>query len=283
MNSSAFVAVKFNRNNYQAVHSNSVYPVFVSVTSKAVWYIESHLDSELSLEEVAAVAGVSRFHLSRAFADSTGSSFAGYVRARRLSEAAKALAQGSRDILSVALDSGYGSHEAFTRAFRQHFGLTPEQLRAQVCVADIKLQEPMKMDQSTTTPLTSARLVRGEALLIFGLGQRCPRMGNPAIPSQWNSFLPYLGHIDGQTSNVAYGVICNSDDSGNYDYICGVAVREFPVRPPEFTRLRIPAQSYAVFEHRDHVSAIASTWKAIWEHGLADNGFEALDATAFQR
>ena len=150
------------------------------------------------------------------------------MRARRLSEAAKVLAQGSGDILSVALDAGYGSHEAFTRAFRQHFGLTPEQLRAQVYIEDNKLQEPIKMDQSATTPLTSARLVKGDALLIFGLGQRCPRVGNPAIPSQWKSFLPYLGHVDGQIGNVAYGVIYNSDDFGGYDYICGVAVREFP-------------------------------------------------------
>jgi len=205
------------------------------------------------------------------------------VRARRLSEAAKVLAQGSGDILSVALDAGYGSHEAFTRAFRQHFGLTPEQLRAQVYIEDNKLQEPIKMDQSATTPLTSARLVKGDALLIFGLGQRCPRVGNPAIPSQWKSFLPYLGHIDGQIGNVAYGVIYNSDDFGGYDYICGVAVREFPSHPQEFRRLRIPPQSYAVFEHRDHVSAIASTWRAIWEHGLADDGFEALDGPAFER
>ena len=255
----------------------------MSVTSKALWYIESHLDSDLSLEEVAEVASVSRFHLSRAFAGSTGCSFAGYVRARRLSEAAKALAQGSRDILSVALDAGYGSHEAFTRAFRQYFGLTPEQLRTQAPIENITLQEPIRMDQSTTIPLLSPRLVKGDSMLIFGLGQRCPRVGNPAIPSQWNSFLAHLGHIDGQIGNVAYGVIYNSDDSGSYDYICGVAVCEFPVHPPEFTRLRIPPQSYAVFEHRDHVSAIASTWKAIWERGLADNGFEVLDGPAFER
>ena len=38
-----------------------------------------------------------------------------------------------------------------------------------------------------------------------------------------------------------------------------------------------------MFEHRDHVSAIANTWKAIWEHGLADSGFQALDAPAFER
>jgi len=257
--------------------------VHVSVTSKAIWYIESHLNSELSLEAVAEAAGVSRFHLSRAFAASTGSSLAGYMRARRLSEVAKALAQGAPDILSVALEAGYGSHEAFTRAFRQHFGLTPEQLRARAHLDGMKPQEPIRMEQSATNSLASPRLVAGEAVLIFGLGQRCPCVGNPAIPSQWNAFLPYLGHIDGQIGNIAYGVIYNSDDSGSYDYICGVAVREFPAHPPAFTRLRIPPQSYAVFEHRGHISEIAGTWKAIWEHGLADSGFQALDGPAFER
>jgi AraC-like DNA-binding protein len=53
------------------------------------------------------------------------------MRGRRLSEAARVLANGGPDILSVALDFGYGSHEAFTRAFRDQFGLTPESVRAQ--------------------------------------------------------------------------------------------------------------------------------------------------------
>ena len=86
------------------------------------------------------------------------------------------------------------------------------------------------MDQTANILLASPRLVKGDAMLIFGLSQRCPCVGNPAIPSQWNSFLPHLGQIDGQIGNVAYGVIYNSNDSGDYDYICGVAVHQFP--PP---------------------------------------------------
>jgi AraC family transcriptional regulator len=127
------------------------------------------------------------------------------------------------------------------------------------------------------------RLVKSRELLIFGLAQRCPYAGHPSIASQWNRFRPYLGKIDGQIGNVAYGVIYNSDDSGGYDYLCGVAVRQFPADPPEFTRLRIPPQSYAVFEHRNHVSDVVSTWKAIWEHGLAGAGFKALPGPAFER
>src|ERR1043165_8049368 len=113
---------------------------------KALWYIESHLAKPLTLDEVAAIAGVSRFHVIRAFAAATGLSVMRYVRARRLSEAARALADGAPDILSVALDAEYGSHEAFTRAFREHFGVTPETIRGSARLADLQLQEPIIMD-----------------------------------------------------------------------------------------------------------------------------------------
>src|SRR5579864_3296772 len=98
---------------------------------KALWFIESHSSSELSLDDVAAKAGVSRFHMTRAFAAATGWSIMRYLRGRRLTEAARTLAYGAPDILGVALDAGYSSHEAFTRAFRDQFGMTPEAIRAQ--------------------------------------------------------------------------------------------------------------------------------------------------------
>jgi AraC family transcriptional regulator len=255
----------------------------VSVTVKALWYIESHLTGDLSLDAIAGVIDVSRFHLCRAFAVSTSDSLAGYVRARRLSDAAKALARGAPDILAVALDAGYGSHEAFTRAFRQHFGLTPEQLRAQARLNNLNLQEPVRMDQTTISPLTSPRLVKNGALLIFGLSQKYSCQSNAGMPSQWSRFLPHFDHIPGQVGHIAYGVICNADDAGNHEYICGVEVTEFPAHPPEFARLRIPPQSYAVFEHRDHISAITATWKAVWEQGLASAGYQAADGPAFER
>ena len=65
----------------------------------------------------------------RAFAAATGFSVMRYVRARRLSEAARALAAGAPDILSLALDADYGSHEAFTRAFRRWSGASPGRFR----------------------------------------------------------------------------------------------------------------------------------------------------------
>src|SRR5262249_7551919 len=110
---------------------------------KALWYIESHFAGEITLEEIAGVGGVSRYHMSRAFAAAMDCSLSRYVRGRRLTEAARALANGAPDILSVALDWGYGSHEAFTRAFRDQFGLTPDMVRAQRHLDNLELVEPM--------------------------------------------------------------------------------------------------------------------------------------------
>src|SRR6202047_2647740 len=115
---------------------------------KALWFIESHLAGELTLDEIAGVGGISRFHMVRAFAAATGLSVMRYVRARRLSEAARALARGAPDILNLALDADYGSHEAFTRAFRDHFGVTPEAVRSAKRLAHIQLQEPILIDSS---------------------------------------------------------------------------------------------------------------------------------------
>ena len=255
----------------------------MSVTGKALWYVESHLDTDVSLEAVAESAGVSRFHLSRAFTASTGQALASYSRARRLSVAARKLLNGAPDILSVALDAGYGSHEAFTRAFRQHFALTPDQFRTRGSEDTSLLQEPLQMNPSmTATPLRPPRIVTTDAKLIFGLNKPCSVVGDPGIPGPWSRFTSYIGTIPGQVGGTAYGVIYNSDDTGSYDYICGVEVRSFPKGPQEFTRLRIPPQTYAVFEHRDHVSLIAGTWRNIWEHGLSDAGLKAADGPAFE-
>src|SRR5262245_16837557 len=98
----------------------------VNPIARALWFVESHFAQEITLDEVAAGAGVSRYHLSRTFSLATGTGLMAYVRARRLTEAARALAAGAPDILTVALDWGYGSHEAFSRAFRDHFEVTPE-------------------------------------------------------------------------------------------------------------------------------------------------------------
>jgi AraC family transcriptional regulator len=251
--------------------------------NRALWYIETHLAEALSLDAVAEACGVSRFHLTRAFGAATGYSIMRYLRVRRLSEAARSLSAGAGDILAVALDAGYGSHEAFTRAFRDQFGLTPEAVRGQGHVDNLTLMEPIGMDETPLTNLDPPRFEVGAPLLIAGLGQRYTWETNTAIPAQWQRFAPHIGHIPGQVGWTTYGVCCNSDDAGNFDYVCGVEVSDFTGLPAEFARVRVPSQLYAVFTHRDHVSTLRRTVGTIWNKWLPESGREAADAPDFER
>lgn len=250
---------------------------------KALWYIETHFAEEVTLDDVAACGGVSRFHLSRAFGVATGRSIMRYVRGRRLTEAARRLADGAPDILSVALDAGYGSHEAFTRAFRDQFGVTPETVREQRRLDNIELVEPHRMDDIATVKLDSPRFENGRPLLIAGLGARYNCENLAGIPGQWQRFAPHIGNLPRQVGTAAYGVCCNVDDTGAIDYVCGVEVSDFDVLPGDFTRLRLPAQRYAVFLHRDHVSTIRSSFSAIFSDWLPHSGHEPADAPDFER
>jgi AraC family transcriptional regulator len=251
---------------------------------KALWYIESHLAQPLTLDEIAGVGGVSRFHMVRAFAAATGFPVMRYVRARRLSEAARALANGAPDILSLALDADYGSHEAFTRAFRDYFGVTPEMVRAATCLDKLRLQEPIKMDSTALDHLKPPRFETSKPLLVAGLGERITHDNQGAgIPNQWQRFHQSVDNIPGRIGKVAYGVCCNGDDAGNFDYIAGVEVTDFSDLPREFSRVRIPEQKYAVFTHAEHISTIRRTVNTIWNHWLPMSGMKAADAPNFER
>ena len=254
-----------------------------SPAGKALWFIESHFHGELSLDDIARCGCVSRFHLSRAFETATGYAVMRYVRARRLTEAARRLARGAPDILAVAVDAGYGSHEAFTRAFREQFGLTPEALRAQGHLDNIALVEPVKMDESLLTNLEPPRFVDGEPLLVAGSSERYNCESSSGIPAQWQRFNAIFGKVPGQIGNVAYGVSYNIDDSGNFDYLCGVEVTDFSGLPEELSRVRIGAQRYAVFTHRDHISTIRRTCNTIWNKWLPESGHAPADAPNFER
>jgi len=250
---------------------------------KALWYIESHLACELTLEEISGIAGVSRFHMVRAFAAATGFSVMRYVRARRLTEAARALAGGAPDILNVALDADYGSHEAFTRAFRDHFGVTPEAVRAATCLDHLKLQEPIQMDSTALDHLVPPRFETGKAFLVAGVGERFNHENGAGIPGLWQRFQQSVDEIPGRVGKVAYGVCCNGDDAGNFDYIAGVEVSDFSDLPREFSRVRIPEQKYAIFTHREHISTIRRSVNTIWNHWLPASGFKVADAPNFER
>lgn len=88
-------------------------------------YIETHLKEEITLSQIAKASGFSPSYASRLFKSVMGISAFDYIRQRRMTEAAKVLADTHTKVVDVAFDFVFDSHEGFTRAFSKTFGLSP--------------------------------------------------------------------------------------------------------------------------------------------------------------
>jgi len=252
----------------------------MSIVAKALWYIENNYGKpDLALDEVAAACSASRFHLTRVFGIATGHSLMRYLRARRMTEAARALAAGAPDILALALDTGYGSHEAFTRAFRDQFGLTPESLRARGHCEGLALVDAIRLDHPTGVPMASPRLIEHPAFGVAGLQARYTYETAAGIPALWQR-LSLHGAPLSRVGAYEYGV-CSEARDGAYDYTCGVQVEGNA--PAGLALLRIPAQRYAVFFHAGHIAAIRSSYRAIFDQWLPASGLRPVNGPDFER
>ncbi len=92
-------------------------------------YIEANLEGDLTLDRLASVGCLSRFHFARAFKAATGYSPHQYVSAKRLERAKALLIRGDRSLVDIALALDFSCQANFTRAFRQVTGQTPGQYR----------------------------------------------------------------------------------------------------------------------------------------------------------
>jgi AraC family transcriptional regulator len=92
-------------------------------------YIEANLEGNLTLDELASIACLSRFHFARAFKAAVGQPPHRYVSAKRLERAKVLLMRGDRPLVDIALALNFSSQANFSRAFRQMTGRAPRQFR----------------------------------------------------------------------------------------------------------------------------------------------------------
>lgn len=140
------------------------YPVqHVTHVQKTLDYIESHLKAPVTLEALARLAAFSPHHYHRIFQALVGEPVMEYVRRRRLSEAGREmLADPTKRMLDLALEYQFSSQEAFIRAFRKCFGMTPGEFRRQGLA--VPLWEPARVQGG---PSEARRPVRRQRRPVF--------------------------------------------------------------------------------------------------------------------
>ena len=92
--------------------------------------IRSHDDAALTLRSLSRTLGYSEYYTTRKFREISGMQLRDYLRRRRLAFALREVRDSERSLLDIALDYGFSSHEAFTRAFKDAYGVTPSAYRA---------------------------------------------------------------------------------------------------------------------------------------------------------
>jgi AraC family transcriptional regulator len=127
------------------------------------------------------------------------------------------------------------------------------------------------------------RFEQGRFQLIAGFGARFTQDTAQDIPQLWEKFLPWLGNMPGQKDEVTYGVCCNPDGQGGFEYIAGVEISRLDDLPEQYRWIEIQPGPYAVFEHKGPLKNLPDTFQYIWKEWLPQSGHQAADEPEFER
>jgi AraC family transcriptional regulator len=246
---------------------------------EAILHIEANLGEEIDLPGVAERAGYSVFHFGRIFQGVTGETVMDYVRKRRLTEAARALAHTNRRILDIALDWQYDSHEAFTRAFRRAYGMTPlafrrrrlfVPLRVPLSLADIQPLGAKGTEMET-------RIVSLPAMRVVGMSY-IGKNENGEIGKMWDEFIPRFSEVQGKICpGVALGVCGDAQGDGSFRYVAGFQVEADAPVPEGMSTFEVPAATYVVVTQHGPLSdkkrGLGAVMSYVYRDWLPQSGY----------
>ncbi|OUR63111.1 AraC family transcriptional regulator [Colwellia sp. 39_35_sub15_T18] len=254
---------------------------------KSIDFIEQHLYDKISVHEVAAASYYSTYHFSRIFKALVGDTPKEYLRKRRLTVAAKRLLSEDIGILALALDCQFDSQEAFTRAFKDLFNITPAQYRKQ--------NDPFRLlykDQFSPNMLhflqnelsMEPQIITRPAIKLVGIATQY-NDADLSLPRLWSAFKPYKNSIKNRTNDNSFGIYesyIEQGDEVSFSYVCCAAVENFDSIPDGMTTRELPEQLYAKFIHKGAISNLDKTLKYIWGSWLPKSNFDYVEKPDFE-
>ncbi|MFD9797040.1 GyrI-like domain-containing protein [Streptomyces sp. NPDC059070] len=252
--------------------------------NQAMDHIEARLDGQVDVAELARIAMTSEYHLRRMFSALAGMPLSEYVRRRRLTVAGAEVLADERTLLEVAVRYGYGSGEAFARAFRAVHGVGPGEARR----TGAALRSQPRMSFRLIVEGSSSmryRVVEKGAFRVVGRKARVPLVHtgvNPAIAE-------FIRGIDRETAHRIHalsdqepeGIVSVSADldasraeGTELDYYHGVVTAR--PTPEDMDELAVAAGTWAVFENAGPFPrSLQNLWRDVFTEWFPSNPYRS--------
>ncbi|MEU8132646.1 AraC family transcriptional regulator [Streptodolium elevatio] len=252
--------------------------------NQAMDHIERNLAGDIDVRELARVAATTEYHFRRMFSALAGMPLSEYVRRRRLTVAAAEVLARERTLLDVAVRYGYGSGEAFARAFRAVHGVGPAEARGAGAVlrSQQRLSFHLVIEGSGSMRY---RLVEKDAFNLVGRKARVPLVHegmNPAIVEFMRGLDPAeVRRIEELSDQEPHGLVNVSDDLADsraegteLDYYHGVVTGA--AVPDGLDALPVEAGTWAVFAHSGPFpETLQYLWRDVFTQWFPSNPYRS--------
>ncbi|TDC82442.1 AraC family transcriptional regulator [Micromonospora sp. KC606] len=260
--------------------------------NEAMTHVERHLDRRVDVAELARIALTSEYHLRRMFSALAGMPLSEYVRRRRLTVAAAEVMAGERTLLDVAVRYGYGSTEAFTRAFRAVHGVGPGEARRAGAVLRSQQRLSFRLVVEGSAEMRY-RVVEKAEFRLVGWRARVPLVHegmNPAIVAFRRGLdKAAVARVEALSDQEPAGLVDASDRLGDsreegaeLDYWHGV-VTDADV-PEGLASVTVPGGTWAVFETSgEFPAALQHLWRDVFTQWFPANPYRSRPGPEISR
>jgi AraC family transcriptional regulator len=274
----------------------------VANLSRCVEFIEQHLEKQFTVEDLAKEARMSFWHFQKIFHILIGESIKSYVRRRRLTIASQRLVQSKTKLESIAHTAGFQSLEAFSRAFKQQFDVTPGAFRKEGRYSDAPATRARidreyissRLTQVSPPVIEIVELPPRDLIGIRGEIHTClseAADGPLVTPSIWKKLQRLLHPLRLEDLGEAWALIEKAGeelcDSDLFSYTASITVdaglgQKLQKQSGEFTRRTFPGGLYAVFKQSNPPVGIRSNLNYLFCIWLYKNTYTLDDRAEFE-
>ncbi|PLT30621.1 AraC family transcriptional regulator [Peribacillus deserti] len=263
---------------------------YFKVIQKVVDYIDEHIQTEITVSDLAKFMGYSPFHFLRIFKEAVGVPPMEYVTRRKMQFALRDMGKQT-SMNDVAFNYGYDSYAGFAKAFKKVFGMSPSKYRIHCPNAEppvINLEE--LKSYKTGGLISQPKIIKLDSFSMVGRTYEVP-ISNVRTTRDAPAYWHLNGLTDGEIERTLYqtfapkkhGEFClnmaHEQDWSSFTYFFGI-LDEKPDQPlsPAFQRITAPASSYAVFstpavQPDEFVDSVKGTWRYILHYWFPQSDY----------